>query len=149
TNFARYRQAIAFLLTTRGIPEIYYGTEILMAADKANGDGTLRENFPGGWVGDSQNAFSAQGRTSKQNEAYNYMKKMLDWRKGNELIAKGTLKHFAPNNGVYVYERKYNDKSIVVMLNGSSEDKQIDLSIYKEILPRHEAKEVLSGKILN
>jgi len=149
SNFNRYKQAIAFLLTTRGIPEIYYGTEILMPADKANGDGTLRENFPGGWPGDSQNAFSASGRTTKQNEAYNYMKKLLDWRKGNDAIAKGTLKHFAPTNSVYVYERKYGDKSIVVMLNGSSEDKEIDLNVYQEILPKNQAKDIISGKTIN
>lgn len=149
SNFDRYKQAIAFLLTTRGIPEIYYGTEILMAADKANGDGTLRENFPGGWSGDSQNAFSASGRTTKQNEAYNYMKKLLDWRKGNDVIAKGTLKHFAPSNSVYVYERKYGDKSVVVMLNGSSEDQEIDLNIYQEILPKNQAKDIISGKTIN
>lgn len=149
SNFDRYRQAIAFLLTTRGIPEIYYGTEILMAADKTNGDGTLRENFPGGWDGDSQNAFTANGRTREQNKAYNYMKKILDWRKGNDVIAKGTLKHFAPNNSVYVYERKLGDKSVVVMLNGSSEEKEIDLSVYKEILPKNQAKDIISGKIVN
>lgn len=149
SNFDRYRQAIAFLLTTRGIPEIYYGTEILMAADKTNGDGTLRENFPGGWDGDSQNAFTVNGRTREQNEAYNYMKKILDWRKGNDVIAKGTLKHFAPNNSVYVYERKLGDKSVVVMLNGSSEEKEIDLSVYKEILPKNQAKDIICGKIVN
>lgn len=149
SNLNRYKQAITFLLTTRGIPEIYYGTEILMAADKANGDGTLRANFPGGWDGDAQNAFTANGRTSKQNEAFDFMRNLLQWRKGNDVVAKGSLKHFAPSNGVYVYERKYDGKSIVVILSGTDSEKNIDLSVYKEILPKSRAKDILSGDIID
>ncbi len=149
SNLNRYKQALAFLFTTRGIPEIYYGTEILMAADKSEGDGYLRRDFPGGWAGDQVNAFSANGRTAAQNEAFDYMRKLLNWRKGNEAIAKGTLKHFAPTNGVYVYERKYNGKSVVVMLSGSDSEKTIDLSFYKEILPKNQAKDIISGNTVN
>lgn len=149
SNLDRLKQAIVFLLTTRGIPQIYYGTEILMAADKGEGDGYLRRNFPGGWAGDSTNAFSASGRTSQQNEAYDYIQKILKWRKGNKAISNGTLKHFAPMNGVYVYERKYEDKSVVVILSGSDSEKTIELAAYKEILPKNEAKDVISGNIIN
>jgi len=149
SNLNRYKQALAFLFTTRGIPEIYYGTEILMAADKSEGDGYLRRDFPGGWAGDQVNAFSANGRTAAQNGAFDYMRKLLNWRKGNEAIAKGTLKHFAPTNGVYVYERKYNGKSVVVMLSGSDSEKTIDLSFYKEILPKNQAKDIISGNTVN
>ncbi len=148
-NFDRFKQAFAFLLTTRGIPQIYYGTEILMAADKSEGDGYLRRNFPGGWPGDNVNAFTASGRTAQQNEAYNYMQKLLKWRKGNKAISHGTLKHFSPTNGVYVYERKYGDKSVVVILSGSQEQKTIDLATYKEVLPKTQAKDVISGNIVN
>ncbi len=81
-NLDRYKQALAFLLTTRGIPQIYYGTEILMAADKANGDGLLRCDFPGGWQNDTHNYFDAANRTALQNEAFSYLKKLLQWRKG-------------------------------------------------------------------
>ncbi len=123
-NFNRYKQAITFLLTTRGIPQIYYGTEILMAADKQYGDGGLRADFPGGWPGDSRNAFTPQGRTAKENQALNLTRKLLQWRKGNEVIAKGSLKQFAPGNSVYVYERKLGDRSVVVILNGSDTEKQ-------------------------
>ncbi len=151
SNLDRLKQAIVFLLTTRGIPQIYYGTEILMAANKGEGDGYLRRNFPGGWAGDSTNAFSASGRTSQQNEAYDYIQKILKWRKGNKAISNGTLKHFAPpmNGGVYVYERKYEDKSVVVILSGSDSEKTIELAAYKEILPKNEAKDVISGNIIN
>lgn len=149
SNFNRYKQALTFLLTVRGIPELYYGTEILMAADKADGDGMLRQDFPGGWIGDKQNAFSESGRTEKQNKAYNFTRQLLQWRKGNEAIAKGSFKHFAPVNGLYVYERKSNDKSVVVFLNGVSEPRSVNLDIYKEILPQNRAKDILNDKIID
>ena len=145
-NLDRYKQALAFLLTTRGIPQIYYGTEILMAADKANGDGLLRCDFPGGWQNDTHNYFDAANRTALQNEAFSYLKKLLQWRKGNEVIAKGKLKHFSPRQGVYAYERKHGDQSVVVFLNGTDREQTIDLSAYQEILPRTSARNVMEGK---
>lgn len=145
-NLDRYKQALTFLLTTRGIPQIYYGTEILMAADKANGDGLLRCDFPGGWQGDAHNCFESVNRTSRQNEAFSFLQKLLRWRKGNEVIAKGGLKHFAPNKGVYVYERRHGDKSVVVFLNGNDCEQTIDLSAYREILPASSAYDVLAGR---
>ncbi len=148
-NLNRLKQAITFLMTTRGIPEIYYGTEILMAADKSEGDGYLRRDFPGGWEGDKENAFVAGGRTAQQNEAFDFLKKILNWRRGNEAIAKGSLKHFAPMNGVYVYERKYDNKSVVVMLNGTDSEKAINLAQYKEILPKAQATDVITGEVIN
>lgn len=148
-NFTRYKQALAFLLTTRGIPQIYYGTEIFMAADKAEGDGKLRNDFPGGWAGDSKNAFTAAGRSAKENEAFDYTSKLLNWRKGNEVISKGTLKHVAPTNGVYVYERNYNGKSVVVMISGVSEDKTMDMALYREILKPTTLKDVISEKTID
>lgn len=143
-NIDRYKQAVAFLLTTRGIPQIYYGTEILMAADKANGDGLLRCDFPGGWDGDPRNCFEESQRTPQQKEAFSYLRKLLQWRKGNEAIVCGTLKHFAINQGVYVYERKYGAKSVVVFLNGNAEEQRIDLTPYQEILPASAAHEVIT-----
>jgi glycosidase len=149
SNLNRYKQALAFLLTTRGIPQIYYGTEILMAADKGEGDGFLRRDFSGGWQGDKTDLFVSANRTAQQNEAFNYLRKLLQWRKGNGAISKGTLKHFVTNNSVYVYERKFNDKSVVVFLSGSDDEKTIDLSPYKEVLPKSQAKDVISENIVN
>ena len=148
-NLNRYKQALTFLLTTRGIPQIYYGTEILMAADKANGDGLLRCDYPGGWQEDANNSFNAANRTPHQNEAFSFLQKLLQWRKGNEVIAKGKLKHFAPNKGVYVYERKYGDKSVVVFLNGNNREQVINLNDYQEILPAASAHSVLAGEKVN
>ena len=145
-NIVRYKQAITYLLTTRGIPQIYYGTEILMAADKSEGDGCLRRDFPGGWKGDKVNCFTAEGRTDLQNEAFDYTRKLLNFRKGNEAICKGTMKHFSICKGVYVYERKYNDKSVVVFMNGTDEKQTLSLVPYREILPSSSSTDFISGK---
>lgn len=145
-NITRYKQAITYLLTTRGIPQIYYGTEILMAADKSEGDGYLRRDFPGGWEGDKVNCFTREGRTELQNEAFDYTRKLLNFRKGNEAICKGTMKHFAIRNGIYVYERKYNDSSVVVVMNGTDENQTLNLAPYKEVLPKSEATDFITGK---
>src|ERR1700759_549459 len=93
TDLKRYKQGLAFLLTTRGIPQIYYGTEILMPGTKAEGDGHIRKDFPGGWPGDTINAFTKAGRTTMQNEAWDYMQKLLQWRKTNPAVTQGTLIH--------------------------------------------------------
>jgi glycosidase len=147
-NLDRLKQASTFLLTTRGIPQIYYGTEILMAADKANGDGLLRCDFPGGWRGDAHDCFVAADRTPAQQQAFNFLSNLLHWRRGNEVIAKGSLKHFYPRNGVYAYERKYNGHSVAVFINGTDKAQTLDLTPYAEILPRTEAHEVLTNHTL-
>lgn len=145
-NITRYKQAVTYLLTTRGIPQIYYGTEILMPGDKSNGDGYLRCDFPGGWAGDKTDCFTKEGRTEIQNEAFDFMKKMLNFRKDNEAIGKGAMKHFSINKGVYVYERKYGDKSVVVFMNGTDSEQTIDLTPYREVLPATESTDFISGK---
>jgi glycosidase len=145
-NIARYKQAIAYLLTTRGIPQIYYGTEILMAADKSQGDGLLRRDFPGGWQEDTQNCFNRSGRTDLQNEAFDYARKILQWRKTNNAVRYGSFKHFAPSNGIYMYERKCCKGSVVVIMNGTDKDQTLPLANYSEILRASSAHDVLSGK---
>lgn len=148
-NLKRYKQALVFLLTTRGIPQIYYGTEILMTGDKGKGDGDLRKDFPGGWPGDVRNCFEASGRTPLENEAFEFTRKLLNWRKGNPVIGKGTLKHYSICQGVYVYQREFNGKSVVVVMNGTDSPKALDLTPYKEILPADNARDVLTGKQVN
>lgn len=120
-NLGVWKQAITFLLTSRGIPQIYYGTELLMNGSKEGSDGYVRRDFPGGFPGDKVNAFTPEGRTPLQNEAWDWMQTLLQWRRGeaNDVIAKGTLKHFMPQQGIYVYERSLGDRKIVVILNGT------------------------------
>lgn len=148
-NLKRYKQAMVFLLTTRGIPQIYYGTEILMTGDKGKGDGDLRKDFPGGWQGDTRNCFVENGRTALENEAFEFTRQLLNWRKGNQVIGKGSLKHYSIQNGVYVYQREFNGKSVVIIMNGTDDSKELDLAPYQEILPRENAFDVLTGKNVN
>lgn len=148
-NLKRYKQAMVFLLTTRGIPQIYYGTEILMTGDKGKGDGDLRKDFPGGWQGDTRNCFVENGRMALENEAFEFTRQLLNWRKGNQVIGKGSLKHYSIQNGVYVYQREFNGKSVVIIMNGTDDSKELDLAPYQEILPRENALDVLTGKNVN
>ena len=136
-NLGWWKQAMAFLLTSRGIPQIYYGTELLMNGSKEGSDGYVRRDFPGGFPGDRVNAFTAMGRTEKQNEAHSFLSKLLNWRKGeaNEVIARGSLKHFMPENGIYVYRRKLGDKEIHVLMNGNDEERTVTMERTVESLP--------------
>ncbi|WP_101689637.1 glycoside hydrolase family 13 protein [Dysgonomonas massiliensis] len=148
-NLDRYKQGLTFLLTTRGIPELYYGTEIQMYGNKSTGDGAIRQNFPGGWPQDKRSAFNKKERTDRENAVFNFTRKLLNWRKGNDVIAKGSYKHFSIQNQIYVYERKLGERSIVVILNGADSDKSIDLTSYKEVLPYSTSTDVLTDKTIN
>ena len=132
-----WKQALTFLLTSRGIPQLYYGTELLMHGKKEGSDGFVRLDFPGGFPGDAVNAFTPEGRTPMQNEAHDFLAKVLNWRKGkaNEVIANGTLKHFMPTNGIYLYERRLGDKQVIVMLNGNDNELLVEMDRYNEIMP--------------
>lgn len=146
-NLGFFKQAIAFLLTTRGIPQIYYGTEILMHGSKAKSDGLIRLDFPGGFPGDKINDFLAKDRTPIQNEAFDFISKILHWRKDNEAIAKGNMVHFMPTNGIYLYKRSYNDKNVLVIMNGNDSEKKISMERYKEVLNGVSgARDIITGK---
>ena len=136
-SLGSWKQAVAFLLTSRGIPQLYYGTELLMNGSKEGSDGYVRRDFPGGFPGDTVSAFTAQGRTPLQNEAWDYMSKILRWRRGqaNEVIAKGSLKHFMPQNGIYAYRRALDDKEVIVLLNGNDTPQTVTMERTLEVLP--------------
>lgn len=158
-NLGAWKQALTFLLTSRGIPQIYYGTEILMHGTKANGgDANIRLDMPGGFPGDTISVFTREGRTPMQNEAYDYLSQLLKWRKSptaNEVISQGSLKHFAPVDGVYVYARRLDNKQVIVLLNGTDRPTSIDSEYYKELLTAGSTyknifdgtQQTLSGKI--
>lgn len=146
-NLSVFKQAYAFLLTSRGIPQLYYGSEILMNGSKAKNDGYIRLDFPGGWPGDIFNSFTKEGRNAMQNEAHCYLKKLLDWRRNNDVIAKGTLKHFVPRNGAYVYIREYMGKKVIVILNGVDKDNNINMNQYAEALKgKTNGKDIITGR---
>ena len=140
----RYKQALILLLTLRGIPQLYYGDEIGMAANKSNGDGALRQNFPGGWNGDKSNAFTSQGRSQLQNWYFDLTSNILNWRKQATAVHNGKLTHFHVRNGIYVYARHDSKQTVTVMLNGTNEEKTLKLEPYAEVLPSKKAVDVLT-----
>ena len=141
------KQALALLLTINRIPQLYYGTEVLMNGTKEVTDGNVRCDFPGGFVGDKHNAFTAEGRTKAENSMFNWLSKLLKWRRNNMVITKGKQIQFIPYKGVYVIARQWNDQTILTILNGTSQPVTLPLDRYAEVIGNHqEAKDVISGR---
>lgn len=147
SDLSGWKQGIAFLLTIPGTPQIYYGTELLMNGTKSKSDGYIRRDVPGGWPGDKVNQFTRQGRDDIQNHAFDYMSTLLKWRQDNDIIAKGKMKHYVLQKGVYVYERYLGEKSVLVIMNGQSKDVEINLDRYAEsIKGKTFGKDILTNK---
>ncbi len=139
--------AMTFLLTSRGVPQIYYGTEILMAGDGKNGHGEMRKFFPGGKPGDRVNKFEASGRTADENEMFDFLTNLIKWRNKNEVIHHGKLKHFIPENNMYVYFRYNDEKLVMVILNNHTEAQIFDTDRFSEITGSiNSGRNVLDGK---
>ena len=146
-DFKKYKMAMTMIATVRGTPQIYYGDEIGMRGDKGKGDGAIRQDFPGGWEGDQQSAFNAEGRTENQMKYFDLTSKLLNFRKENEVLQFGKMLQFLPENNVYVYFR-YNDKNrVMVIINNNAEEQTLDLKKYAEgIQGSTSGKEIISGK---
>jgi glycosidase len=146
-DFKKYQIGLALIATVRGIPQIYYGSEIGMAGDKDKGDADIRQDFPGGWDGDANNAFTAEGRTAVQNKYFNFTKKLLTWRKTKSVIHHGKMTHYIPEKNVYTYFRYNDTESVMVIINNSNEAKTISTDRFKENLKKYtKGKEVISGR---
>jgi len=144
--------ALTFLATVRGIPQIYYGTEILMKNPGTEDHGIIRSDFPGGWENDSINAFTGKGLSAKQKEAQQFIKKLMNWRKNTPLVHNGKLMHFAPKNQdeIYVLFRYDMNAKIMVVLSKNDKDIMMDLKPYREILGNElTGKDILSGTAFN
>lgn len=149
-DISKFKMAMSFLMTTRGTPQIYYGSEIGMTGNKEKGDGDIRRDFPGGWPGDSINAFSASGRTPVQNEYFNYMSKLLNWRKTKSVIHTGLLTHYLPENDVYVYFRYNDNEKIMVILNNNETEQTLKIDRYAESIDNKiTGTDVMTGKTYN
>jgi glycosidase len=149
-NVPMLKQALTLLLTTRRIPQLYYGTEILMNGTKEVTDGNVRKDFPGGWAGDTHNCFTAAGRTAEENDMFDWTKALLQWRKTSDVIAKGDMVHFTPINGCYVLARKYAGKTVLVILNGTDKATELPMNRYAEVIGDVKtAKDVTSGKVVS
>lgn len=143
----KFKQGVAFLLTTRGIPQMYYGTEIAMAGPRS-----LRADFPGGWKEDKADAFTPEGRTPLQNECWDFTSRLLNWRKTSLPVTEGKLVHYTPDNETrcYVYARVYGDQTVLVILNGSDDERTVDMDRFSEVIRDSTyGKDVVTGETVS
>jgi len=143
----KYKSGMAILLTMRGIPQLYYGTEILMK-NFSDPDGLVRFDFPGGWAGDKADKFTAAGRTAQENEAFNYVSKLANYRKSNPSLQTGKLTQYVPEDGMYVYFRiSAEGKPVMVILNGEDKAKTLNTSRFAEQIKNSSSlKNVITGE---
>jgi glycosidase len=146
-DFDKYKMVMSLIATIRGIPQLYYGSEIGMVGNKNVGDGDIRRDFPGGWYGDSNNAFTALGRNNEQQKYHDFTAKLFNWRKNKEVIHTGKMKHYLPENNVYVYFRYNDSESIMILINNNTDKKLIQLNRFRESIQNyHTGTDVLTEK---
>ena len=141
------KQALALLLTVNRIPQLYYGTEILMNGTKAVTDGNVRQDFPGGFPGDTHNAFTREGRTKAEQSMFQWLSRLLHWRQNNPVITRGRQTQFIPYEGVYVIARRYGGKTVMTVLNGTTKAATMQVKRYAEVIgSTQRARDVLTGR---
>lgn len=138
-DFKKYQMAMTLIATVRGIPQIYYGSEIGMAGDKGKGDGDIRRDFPGGWNGDANNAFTKTGRTEVQNQFFDFTAKLFNWRKTKTVIHNGKTTHYIPENNVYVYFRYNETESVMVVINNNEEKQTFKTNRFLENIKNYQS----------
>ncbi|WP_423129956.1 glycoside hydrolase family 13 protein [Gaoshiqia sp. Z1-71] len=144
------KMALAYFLTIRGIPQIFYGTEILMSSPEPKDDGLIRSDFPGGWDGDRVNAFTGEGLSAGQKDMQHYLRTIQSWRKNKEVIHSGKLMHFVPQDGIYVYFRYNNDDAVMVVLNKNRETKNLSTERFAEVMKGYiNGTEIISASRIN
>ena len=146
----KFKMGIALLMTQRGIPQLYYGTEILMKNFKNPSDAEVRRDFPGGFPGDGVNKFIASGRTDQENDAFNYVKRFANFRKTSSALKTGNFMQFLPEDGVYVYFRYDNNETVMCVFNQNDQARTINLSRFSErIKDNTRAYDVATGVTFN
>jgi glycosidase len=144
-NMNRFKTGINLLMTLRGIPVMLYGTEILMK-NYANPDARVRNDFPGGWPEDKVNKFEASGRTTLEQEAFEYIRKISQFRSTCNAISAGKLLQYVPEDGVYVYFRYIESQVIMVVVNSRDKSSDVQFARYKESIGNFKiARDVVSG----
>ena len=131
-DIQKYKMGLAMLITSRGYPQIYYGTEIMLGGIAGSYEGN-RFDFPGGWINDTNNAFVAEGRTLAQNEVFNYLKKLLNYRKMNPVLQNGKLKQFIPQDGMYVFFRYNHEKTVMIIANNNPKEMVLNPNRFTEM----------------
>ena len=143
-----FKMGIVYYSTMRGIPQFYYGTEILMNSDENPGDhGLIRTEFPGGWPDHSKNAFTGDGLSYNERQTQLFFKEILNWRKDNEVIHNGKLIQFAPKGGIYSFFRILNNKMVWVIFNRNNSPETLETSRFDELIENYEiAFDVINKK---
>lgn len=145
-----FKIAMTLLSTMRGIPQLYYGSELGVKGDKAVGDADLRRDMIGGWADDERSAFKSSERTKKEQAYFDVVKTLFQWRKTNEIVHSGKTLQFLPNDEVYVYFRELDNKAIMVVVNASQDAKTINLDRFSEVLSNFKmGVELFSKKQIN
>lgn len=146
-DFSKYKMGITLLLTLRGIPQLYYGTEIWMKNFKDPNDGMVRLDFPGGFAGDENNKFQASGRTAREQEAFEFIKRLANFRKNSSALQTGKLMQYLPKDGLYVYFRYDPQQTVMCLVNSSDQNHTVHLKDYVErTAPYTAAQNVLTGE---
>ena len=141
-----FRMAMVYFCTIRGIPQIYYGTEILMSNGPEGDHGDIRSDFPGGWAGDKMNAFTGEGLKANQKAAQDFTRTLLKWRQSATAVHYGKMTHFLPEDGIYVYFRYDDEQKVMVVMNKNEDATDLALDRFVEQLEGHkQGKDVLSG----
>lgn len=133
----KYKVGLTWLMTFRGIPQLYYGNEILMKGKTQPNDGYVRLDFPGGWPGDASNKFLASGRTAEENEIFNLVKKLANFRKNSPAITTGKMMQYLPIDGLYVYFRYSGNDKVMCVMNTGEKEMTIGLEKYPEMLNKN------------
>ena len=131
-NMDKYKSALSWLLTCRGIPQMYYADELATTGTTSPNDGYVRLDFPGGWKNDKANKFTIEGRTSTDQEIYQHLATMANFRRSSSALTTGKFMQFLPDDGVYVYFRYDNDQTIMVVMNTAKTEKNITINNYSE-----------------
>ena len=147
-NHKRIKLGLTMLATMRGVPQLYYGTELMFRAkDIKEGHGGARIDFPGGWKEDTKNLFNPAERDEEETEVFNHTKKLFTWRKTNETIHNGKTMHFIPRDNTYSYFRYDDNGAVFVLINASDKPHEVDWQRYSEITNGlSEGKSILDGK---
>jgi neopullulanase len=151
----KFKLGLAFLYTTRGIPQVYYGTEIMMTGGGI--DPNKRKDFPGGWQEDPINAFTSEGREQLNEEwgrpvteVYEYVRNLSQWRRNKEVIHTGKLTHFIPSDNVYVYFRWNEDDTVMIVINGHEDSRTFSTERFSERIKGFTTGfDVISGREMN
>lgn len=149
-DYAKYKMALSYILTMRGIPQLYYGTEILMSNTGTESHGIIRSDFPGGWPGESIDIPNKQGLNSSQLEALAFCENLLNWRKQSKVIHDGQLTHFAPQDDMYVYFRHNETQSVMVIMNKNKEERILDSKRFDERLGEFSfGKDIITSEVFD